>query len=360
VAPGQFFEENAMTTHRRLRRGFTLVELLVVIAIIAVLIGLLLPAVQKVRAAAAQAQCGNNLKQIGLALQNFHSDYQRLPPGIARTGSGQPSNATYWSYFILPYIEQGPLAQSIPLVQYPNWSKGNYQAAAQTHLSILHCPASTDLPTYRTSSGGNIFNRYAISYAAVASGSLGNPTSLWGAAETAYNFDDGKYMASGGFNNWGSFSGTGFRRDGPFYQNSIVTLLYVTNGTSNVAAVGERVRLITNPAGYPMQNNEYGTWAMGSNWSQHFEMGALGTTGSPFNYNCQKKGTCGNQDEAYTTAGGYSSGHTGGVLFVFLDGHVAYYSDSTTDDVRYSIGVINTTGDTDTPDNSPLNDDDGG
>jgi prepilin-type N-terminal cleavage/methylation domain-containing protein len=357
VALRPFSEENAMTTHRRPRRGFTLVELLVVIAIIAVLIGLLLPAVQKVRAAAAQVQCANNLKQIGLALQNYHSDYQRLPPGIARTGSGQPSNATYWSYFILPYIEQNALGQSIPLAQYPNWSKGNYLAAAQAHLSVLRCPARPEQETYRTSSGGNIFNRYAISYAAVASGSLGNPSSLWGAAETAYNFDDGKYSASGGFNNWGTFSGTGFRRDGAFYQNSMVTLLQVTNGTSNVAAVGERARLITDPAVYPLQNNEYGTWAMGSNWAEHFEMGALGTTGSPFNYNCQTKGTCANEDEAFTTAGGFSSGHTGGVLFAFLDGHVAYYSNSTGDIERYNIGVISGAGDDDSPDNSPLNDD---
>jgi prepilin-type N-terminal cleavage/methylation domain-containing protein/prepilin-type processing-associated H-X9-DG protein len=347
-----------MTTHRPQRRGFTLVELLVVIAIIAVLIGLLLPAVQKVRAAAFQAQCGNNLKQIGLALQMYHTDYQRLPPGVARYGPGQPSNATYWSYFILPYVEQTALYQSIPLVQAPNWSRGNYLAAAQARLSIFRCPASSDAPTYRTSSGGNIFNRCPISYAAVTSGSLGNPASLWGAAETIYNCDDGKYVFAGGFNEWGSYSGTRFRRDGAFYQNSMVTLLQVRKGTSNVAAIGERVRLITDPASYPQQNNEYGTWAMGTNWAQHFMMGALGTTGSPFNYDCQTKGTCGNATEAFTTAGCFSSRHTGGVLFVFLDGHVEYFSNSTIDEIRQTIGVIDDSEDMDSPDNSPLNDDD--
>ena len=347
-----------MTTHRPQRSGFTLIELLVVIAIIAVLIGLLLPAVQKVRAAAAQTQCGNNLKQIGLALQNYHTTFKCLPPGVARFGKDQPSNATYWSYFLLPYLEQDDLFKSIPLVEQPDWSTGNYTFAAQAQLSVFRCPASTDQDAYHTSSGGNIFNRYAISYAAVASGSLGNPASLWGAAETIYNCDDGIYVDSGGFNNWGTFQGTGFRRDGAFYQNSMVTLLQVTNGTSNVVAVGERVRLITDPASYPQHNNEYGTWAMGTNWAQHFEMGALGTTGAPFNYNCQTKGTCNNDAEAYTTAGCFSSMHSGGVLFVYLDGHVDYFHDSTIDSVRQSIGVINGNGDSDSPENSPLNDDD--
>jgi prepilin-type N-terminal cleavage/methylation domain-containing protein len=347
-----------MTTHRPQRSGFTLVELLVVIAIIAILIALLVPAVQKVRAAAAEIQCRNNLKQIGLALQNYHIDFKCLPPGVARSGTGQPSNATYWSYFILPYLEQNALYESIPLVQQPDWSKGNYMDAAEAQLSILRCPASSDQDTYHTSSGGNIFKRYAISYAAVTSGSLSNPASLWGGAETINNCDDGKYVDSGGFNNWGTFQGTDFRRDGPFYQNSKVKLLDVTKGTSNVVAVGERVRLITDPASYPKQNDEYGTWAMGTNWAQNFEMGGLGTTGAPFNYNCQMLGTCGNDAEAYTTAGCFSSGHTGGVLFVYLDGHVDYFSNMTGDSVRWDIGVISEFGDVDSPDNSPLNDED--
>jgi hypothetical protein len=243
-------------------------------------------------------------------------------------------------------------------VQQPNWSRGNYTLAAQAQLSVFRCPASTDDRTYRTSSGGNIFNRAAINYAAVTSGSLSNPASLWGAGETIYNCDDGKYVYSGGFNNWGSFQGTRFRRDGAFYQNSMVTFLQVTKGTSNVVAIGERVRLITDPAGYPKQNNEYGTWAMGTNWAQNFMSGALGTTGAPFNYNCQTLGTCSNETEAYTTAGAFSSWHTNGVLFVYLDGHVDFFSNSTIDSIRLTIGVIDDSLDTDSPDNSPLNDDD--
>src|SRR4051812_38797467 len=94
------------------RRGFTLIELLVVIAIIAVLIGLLLPAVQAAREAARRAQCVNNLKQIGLAMHNYHDTVGSFPPG------GISGDATFghwtggwwpWSVFILPQIEQAPL-----------------------------------------------------------------------------------------------------------------------------------------------------------------------------------------------------------------------------------------------------------
>src|SRR5205823_4929084 len=112
--------ESAMTLSLSRRRAFTLIELLVVIAIIAILIGLLLPAVQKVREAAARIKCGNNLHQLAIACHAYHDTNGRLPPAILMWPGddvwwGQGNFGPNWLVLMLPQMEQGPLYNSIPI-----------------------------------------------------------------------------------------------------------------------------------------------------------------------------------------------------------------------------------------------------
>ena len=200
-----------MTGKRPTRRGFTLIELLVVIGIIAILIGLLLPAVQKVREAAARTQCQNNLKQIGLALHNYHDVFKHLPPGYAASmayvdGATDTAPGWGWASFILPQLEQSNLYRQLKFSQPVQNSAG-----IQTLVPIYLCPSDILPPgpfPVTDGFGTTVCSAAPCSYAACCGGDESDTTAATG--------------------------------QGVFFRNSQTRLTDITDGTSSTFLVGER------------------------------------------------------------------------------------------------------------------------
>lgn len=216
------------------RKAFTLVELLVVIAIIGVLIALLLPAVQQAREAARRSQCRNNLKQMGLALHNYHDVYGSLPSAAIRapytTSSGWFGKPGWgWGSLILPFLEQDSLhaALGVSYNRLENYASiPNFVPLSQTPLSVYRCPSSP-MPDVNGKFKKNSFPDTDVPASSNYKGVFGS-------------FNEG--ATTGGPsdcpNSW--FRGYCFRAEtGLFGAGSNVKFRDITDGTSNTLAVGE-------------------------------------------------------------------------------------------------------------------------
>ena len=354
----------------RRNRAFTLIELLVVIAIIAVLIGLLLPAVQKVREAAARMSCTNNLKQIGLALMNHESTFKNFPPGGL-------DNGAMWSAWLLPYLEQQNLYNALYILPegghfdngsvgpagsngdwaWPNapltdesltfggtgtgmgasteassWETVRNIAACEVVLPMFRCP-SHPIPTNITISSYENWwwnARSPISYAACGSGTLQNYYQWTNIFQPTAPFT---CLLDGAFQIELTKSGA--------LKGGRQTVGSITDGLSNTIFVGEEAYMLN--SSYPISTasldlegamRRKALWHSGSD-SIDCQFGyneAIGSTGVPMNLP-PVTANSGAALEAYIVS--FGSFHTAGANFLFGDGSVHFIATSI-DPVTYS------------------------
>jgi len=312
------------------RRGFTLIELLVVIAIIAVLVALLLPAVQQARESARRIQCRNNLKQLGLALHNYHETANTLPPGWISSAAGPTRWG--WGTFILPYLEQknlyDSLASSAGMDVNSNMATGfnavmttlPQPGLLQTRLAAYRCPSDTGPDTVDINP--TLPNGYMIMMPPMAS---------------TTSFGRSNYAGVAGANVTWMTPPTTTTSGGAFSQNSLRRFRDFSDGLSNSFFVGER-RSPTVIGGMYVGGDTIwagvGCDSMPQGMALH-----LGDCdpGDPLNF---KSGMAPDGNMSPVPYSGFSSPHSGGGQFLLGDGAVRFINES------IATGPVNTNGST--------------
>lgn len=311
-----------MFRNRSVRAGFTLIELLVVIAIIAILISLLVPAVQKVREAAARLQCQNNLKQVGLAMNGFESQNKTFPPGALRSATsgavsdlckrlGVTANGVNhsWAIFILPHLEQGSLYSMYNLNA--DCTAATNQTARETPLPVFLCPSGP--------AGSNV--RMNVTASATYASADFAPCNAYSATLETSGFVD-----------------VSVNRNGILQVNAAYSIPEIRDGTSNTF-------LISEVAGRPDEHRAGRLYAVGGQtdggWADHnseYIVHGYDATGATTPGTCHTN--CTNANEIY-------SFHSGGAQHVFADGAVRYVS--ATMDIRLFVRFITRAGNDITP-----------
>jgi prepilin-type N-terminal cleavage/methylation domain-containing protein/prepilin-type processing-associated H-X9-DG protein len=302
------------------RRAFTLIELLVVIAIIAVLIALLLPAVQQAREAARRSQCKNNMKQLGLALHNYHDVHLTFPMGFSQEKQGSTYQGHSAYYFMLPFLEQTNIWTTFDANHPINNKTTTAGVLAATVVPVFLCPSDPGAVGLSVYTDGTQYGK--ICYRLNGGSRPVFPTSAT---------NDGVFMCVG------PASGTAKAASAP--NGIAVTMAHVTDGTTNTNALGEHSLIDNNFDSFISFNSnsllQNWTWwypAGGYNGLQDLMCGAFAPVGytTPF-----KKGDPG----APTTASAWytyqdmrmsaiGSAHTGGANVTLCDGSVRFVSNS--------------------------------